>query len=899
MTGRAGLWGGRRGRLVALGVTVGTLAGLQLLPAPRAQAGLVFPATADATIRSDKPKANFGSATTLTALNSNPAKQILFKFTVSGIGSATVATANLRLRVTNASPQGGDLYPVAINSWAENTVTWNTAPPTSSTQPIASLAAVAKGTWVNLNVTSYIRGDGIYSLRLVTPSNDAVTYTSKETTTGKPPQLIMALAADTTAPTVAITDPADRATVSGTQSVQATATDNVGVARVEFRLDGTVTATDTTSPYQWNWNTAGSTNASHILTAAAYDAAGNVGGSASVTVTVDNPVDTAGPSPPGNLTAVAANGNRVNVCWTASTDDVGVAGYRVVRDGTQLADQAATSYVDWGVNPFTTYSYQVIAYDAAGHVSTPSSVPVTTPAPLPSFTFGAAGDFGANPTTDASFGVLDRSDASYFLALGDLDYDQTPTDADWCTYVQGHLPTKGPNFPFELVTGNHEEQGGPNGYILNHAACLPDRMNSTIEPGSRYAAEYTFDYPRDNPLIRTILISPDLTVDNVTYNYAAGGPHYTWLAGVIDDARSQGIPWVVVGMHKVCLTAGAKSCEIGTDLLNLLVQKRVDLVLEGHDHNYQRSGQLALNPVTCPAMSAGVYTAGCVTDSGTDNEYDKGAGAVVVIGGTFGRSLYTVDASDSERPYFCSINDLVNGLGLYTVSADRLEARFVSGAGTVLDAFRFDARAPSLQVTSGPADSAVSQQAVATYAGSSIDPGGSVTRVETKVDGGAFSGTGVTCTNCGTPAATWSWTTPPLTDGGHSLAFRAVDSDGNTSAVMVRTLTIDTEPPTLAISGGPADGSTTSDPAPSFSGTSSDAITAVTEVEASVDGAAFSTDGVTCNGCGSASATWTWSPLVPPGDGPHTFAFQALDTAGNVSAESVLTVTIDTTTPPP
>jgi hypothetical protein len=62
----------------------------------------------------------------------------------------------------------------------------------------------------------------------------------------------------------------------------------VGVTRVEFFLDGVLTATDTTSPYSWSWTTTGATNGSHTLTSKAYDAAGNLGTSATVSVTVSN-----------------------------------------------------------------------------------------------------------------------------------------------------------------------------------------------------------------------------------------------------------------------------------------------------------------------------------------------------------------------------------------------------------------------------------------------------------------------------------------------------------------------------------------------------------------------------------------------------------------------------------
>jgi hypothetical protein len=93
---------------------------------------------------------------------------------------------------------------------------------------------------------------------------------------------------DTTPPTTSITAPTSGATVSGTTVVTASASDNVGVTKVEFYLDGALASTDTTSPYSWSWNTTTASNASHTLSTKAYDAAGNVGSSATVTVTVNN-----------------------------------------------------------------------------------------------------------------------------------------------------------------------------------------------------------------------------------------------------------------------------------------------------------------------------------------------------------------------------------------------------------------------------------------------------------------------------------------------------------------------------------------------------------------------------------------------------------------------------------
>jgi Big-like domain-containing protein len=97
---------------------------------------------------------------------------------------------------------------------------------------------------------------------------------------------------DTTPPAVSITAPSNGATVSGTVAVNASASDNVGVTKVEFYLDGALKSSDTTSPYSWSWDTTGSANGSHSLTAKAYDAANNSKTSTAVGITVNNPTGT-------------------------------------------------------------------------------------------------------------------------------------------------------------------------------------------------------------------------------------------------------------------------------------------------------------------------------------------------------------------------------------------------------------------------------------------------------------------------------------------------------------------------------------------------------------------------------------------------------------------------------
>jgi hypothetical protein len=91
--------------------------------------------------------------------------------------------------------------------------------------------------------------------------------------------------------------------------------------------------------------------------------------------------DTAAPLTPANVTATAASSSAVNISWSASTDNVGVTGYTLRRDGSPVTTTAATSYMDSGLTAATLYSYTVSAFDAAGNHSAQSGpASVTTSA---------------------------------------------------------------------------------------------------------------------------------------------------------------------------------------------------------------------------------------------------------------------------------------------------------------------------------------------------------------------------------------------------------------------------------------------------------------------------------------------------------------------------------------
>jgi thermitase len=182
-------------------------------------------------------------------------------------------------------------------------------------------------------------------------------------------------AADTQAPTVQIAAPLGSATVSGLVAVNVNAADNVGVTKAELRVNGTLVATDTAAPFAFSWDSSLLANGIAALTVKAYDAAGNVGTSAPVSVNVANLADIVPPvvaivSPkPGPI-----KGKGSVTITTSAADDRGPAGIQqsLYIDNVLVANASggALSY-SWSMNRVASgaHTIKVVARDAAGNAS--------------------------------------------------------------------------------------------------------------------------------------------------------------------------------------------------------------------------------------------------------------------------------------------------------------------------------------------------------------------------------------------------------------------------------------------------------------------------------------------------------------------------------------------------
>jgi hypothetical protein len=299
------------------------------------------------------------------------------------------------------------------------------------------------------------------------------------------------------------------------------------------------------------------------------------------------------------------------------------------------------------------------------------------------FSFGVAGDFGW--TTSRSKITLqalarDQANLSFFIADGDLSYNFTAgTEGAWCDYVKSFIGT---TFPFQVVAGNQEDDDPVR--IDNFAACLPDRLGST----GVYGKEYYNDFPSGTPLARMIHISPDLIFPPIgKWTYVSNNTHYRWLISAIDGARAAGIRWVIVMAHKPCLGLVGTTCSAGQDLQDLLLIKKVDLVIFAHEHSYQRTKQLS-----CAIRN--MFLPECVVDA--DGAFAKGAGTVIATVGTGGQGFSSVGlTTDVERGYFAAgMGSNTPGFGWgylrVTISETGLMAKTVF-SGTWQDAFSIGA----------------------------------------------------------------------------------------------------------------------------------------------------------------------------------------------------------------
>ena len=263
----------------------------------------------------------------------------------------------------------------------------------------------------------------------------------------------------------------------------------------------------------------------------------------------------------------------------------------------------------------------------------------------------AAGDWGCSKNTEETVKLAQSMNPQLLLALGDYSYEKTATC--WLDLIK----------PVDSITkinfGNHEDSDNLINAYLNHFGL----------------SKQFYSYDIHNVHVLTMSTEEKFETDSEQYSF------------VVNDLRNAAnnpdIKWILVNMHypfyaspNTCKESDCAGNEEYRDIYNPLFDKYgVDLVLQGHVHNYQRSFPLNFNP---ESSSKPLITSTSKTD------YQNPNGVIFAIVGTGGVNFHGLSGS---APFMAYQQDSKFGVLDMHFSDNKLDAKFVTNDGATLDHF--------------------------------------------------------------------------------------------------------------------------------------------------------------------------------------------------------------------
>jgi chitodextrinase len=457
------------------------------------------------------------------------------------------------------------------------------------------------------------------------------------------------------------------------------------------------------------------------------------------------------PTTPQNLHGTASTTSTISMAWDASTDNLGVIGYRVFRNGVQVGTTAGTSYTDSGLNYSTPYNYQVDAYDAVPSYSAKSTtVPLSTQTP------------------------------------GYYTWSQTTSNGD-CYIRSGSPTTTGNSAGIQSGWSSTPAIAVRRGLVQWDMTGAPAQSTIVNAAGSVRVKLYCY--------LRSVNTATDIYLNSVTADWTEGGA--TWNS----NAANYGLLFATTSVTAV----GDYTWSWNGNTLGLPLQNRGVIVRNANESSAnpkiftdkEQTGGAnpkprlevdyydVLAPVSCSINinSGAVYTtspAVTLTLSATDFPSGMGIGAQMQFSDD-GTNFSTPEAYVATRSY-----NLPAGDGLKTVYA-----KFKDVAGNwsapVSDTITLDTTAPAGTITiNGGATHATSSTVTLTV--SSID----AVQMQFRNANGTWS-------TWETYATTKTW---PLSagDGEKTVYVQFKDAAGNVSTdIILDEITLDTSPPTISI----------------------------------------------------------------------------------------------------
>jgi hypothetical protein len=503
---------------------------------------------------------NYGTATNLRVDNS-PVTHSYLRFIVSGL-SGNVQSAILRIYANSANTTGFSVHSVADNTWTESGITYTNSPAVGSV--IKSSASFNSGTWVAVDVSSYITAAGTYNLEIETTNTTNTSLASREAANapqlvvtsggqgGPPPTLVSTLAVTgtqtpTTQPTTSL-----QATVTGTPIVTGTSTPIVTATKTPI-----VTAT----------STAVSTTCSAVIL------------------------------PKGPTLIFTGDNTKMRIFWqwtTTATFQMEWGTSTSYNLGNTAVNPTDTTnhlyqYDISGLTPGTKYYYQVVVGTQcsggtfyAAPASNATSLKFTSYGDTRtngSIHNGIAGQVDALYTLDPAFQTLNLNVGDWVSA----DSESAWT-SEWFAAGYTNLRKQDANLSDIGIRGNHE--GGATFW-----------KRYWLEPFQLGGLYWSFDY---GPMHVVML-------DAYT-SYSAGSTQYNWLK--VDLAASTKT-WKIVMIHEPGYSANgghADNTTVQTALQPLFVQYGVAMVLSGHNHYYARAVVNGVVHLTVGGGGAPLYT---------------------------------------------------------------------------------------------------------------------------------------------------------------------------------------------------------------------------------------------------------------------------------------------------
>ena len=445
-----------------------------------------FTAAADAYVDSSHSSRNYGRENELR-VDTEPVLRSYLRFDLSGL-SGTVVKATLQVLAKDSRSEGFSVHGVSSSSWSERGITYGNAPPVG---PLLVGSGPVTKTWISVDVTGLVGGNGALSLALLGRSTSKIAFTSRETST--PPRLVVRFA-----PTL----------------------------------------------------------------------------------------DTTPPSMPTGLAATATTGTAASLAWSASSDNVGVTGYRVY-EGARFWTTTGTTFQLGGLACATAYSVAVEAYDAAKNASPRATTTARTqacPTPAGDPMIAAAGDIACDPASASFNGGLGTSSScrerytsdqlvnaglAAVLTLGDNQYEVGSLAQYQASYNLSWGRVKSITRP---AVGNHEYlTAGATGYFQYFGAAAGD-------PAKGY---YSYDVGAWHLIALNSNCSP-------TGGCGIGSPQERWLQA---DLAAHPTRCTLAYWHHPRWSSGVHGSLTAYDgFWRTLHAAGADIVLNGHDHVYERFG---------------------------------------------------------------------------------------------------------------------------------------------------------------------------------------------------------------------------------------------------------------------------------------------------------------------